>query len=205
MKKHLNTDDLSAYLDGEHRNEDGVRKHLQQCATCAREYVALQTVSAHVKALPEPEITFGFQARVMRAIEQSESAVPASRPRYWISGFATTAAAVAFVAGLTFLQGTDIPSEQEAPSISTQLLETGTSDLAGQLGPSGAERMIASIFSTQPGEMQFALASETATRAVPSEYFSGSDYNAGMFQLNDSEKETLFQLLGSSIIDEHMM
>lgn len=202
MKRHLTTKDLSAYMDGEHARPESVRKHLQQCADCARDHVALQKVSAHVQALPECDVTFGFTDRVMRAVEAPQ---PSRRrmARYWVPIGAGMAAALAVMVSVLTINETPARFDESPALIAIQPAPAVDMNFAGMLGPDGSERV-------QPGaeaghDVQVAFASEVATRPVPQEFFRGRDYNEGLRTLNASEKQTLFQLLGSSLLDEQLM
>lgn len=203
MKRHLTTEDLSAYLDGEYSRPADAQKHLQQCADCASKHVAMQKLSAHVRSLPEPEVTVGFQARVMLAIERPEPARQGWTSRYWMPIGAGLAATLAVMVGVVYTPETQAPTVHSTIGIG---YETVTAvDLAGALGPDGSERDVLGGYPDVEGDMQIALADAAATRPVPSEFFRGADYNASIVALDAREKETLFQLLGSSVIDEHMM
>lgn len=203
MKKHLTSEDLSAYMDGEYSRPADAQKHLQQCADCAHKHVAMQKLSAHVRSLPEPEVTIGFQARVMRAIEQP---VPVRRnwaSRYWMPIGAGLAATLAVMVGVVYTPESQAPTVESASGMSRET--TTAIDLAGALGPDGSERDVLGGDPGVVGDMQIALADAAASRPVPSEFFRSADYNASIVALDAREKETLFQLLGSSVIDEHMM
>lgn len=184
MKKHLTTKDISAYLDGEHEYPGEAQKHLQQCADCARAHAALAKVSAHVRALPAPEVTHGFEARVLRAIE---GAAPARRiaPIRWLAPLAAACAFVA-IAGYTALN---------APS--------GLPGMAPQqiaIEVSGVDR-----YEDGLSDIQLALLSEDIARPVPGEFFTGTDYNKTLLSFDDADKDVLIQLLGSALFDEQML
>lgn len=184
MKKHLTTKDISAYLDGEHKRPGEVQKHLQQCADCAREHTALAKVSAHVRALPAPEVTHGFAARVLRAIE---GAAPARRitPIRWLAPLAAACALVAIV-GYNALN-----APQGLPGIVPQQIaieESGSSEFKDDLS-----------------DIQLAFLSEDIARPVPGELFTGTDYNKTLLSFDDDEKDVLIQLLRSALSDEQML
>ena len=204
MKQHLRQKDLSAYLDGEHARPEAVRRHLQQCADCAREHVELQKLSANVKALPDCELTFDFTDRVMRSIE-SKQAERRSRPRYWLPAGVALAASLAVIVSISSLQDRPSSSVEPASIGAAEPAPVIRIDFAGMLGPDGSERDAMGGYPDVAGDMQIAYASEVATRPVPQEFFTGAGYNEGLVALNASEKETLFQLLGSTLIDEQMM
>lgn len=207
MSKHLDIETISAYLDGEHERPEDVRRHLQQCAECARDHVALQKLSAHVQALPECEVTVGFTARVMRAVEAPQSTRVRPR-RFWVPIGAGLAAALAVVVGLIALDQ-DTASVDDRSTTTLIAIEPTPApvpevNLAGVLGPDGSERERFGMYGAG-NDVQVAYASELATRPVPHEFFSGADYNESLVALDTHEKETLFQLLGSTLIDEQMM
>lgn len=205
MKRHLTNEDISAYLDGEHRRPEAVQKHLQQCAVCAHEHVTMQKVSAHVKALPACEVTVGFTARVMRGVEQPKPSRLSIGRRLWVPLGAGLAAALALVLGLVTLDQSVAPVDPASTPVAVQPQNAPSVDLAGQLGPDGSEPIFLASDANDGADMQIAYASDVASRPVPHEFFSGSDYNASLIALNASEKETLLQLLGSTLIDEQMM
>lgn len=204
MKKHLTFEDISAFVDGEHARPDEVRKHLQQCAACAREHVAVQKLSAHVKALPECEVTHGFTARVMRAVDAPRAARKPAR-RLWIPIGAGLAAALAVVIGLSIVDQTPNAVEDDTRVVAIEPVPAPEINLAGVLGPDGSERIYFGGYPAMGGDLQIAYASEVATRPVPHEFVRGVDYNESLVAMNAREKETLFQLLGSTLIDEQMM
>lgn len=106
MKTHITLEDLSAYIDGEVKDAEGLRAHLQQCSECAQRHVALARISASVQALPAPEPRAGFAKRVVAAIEDGE----AIRRPWWqyLGAPLALAATVLLVAGLLAVRrGTD--------------------------------------------------------------------------------------------------
>ena len=106
MKMHVKLEDLWAYIDGEAKDAERVRAHLQQCAECAQRHVAMAKVSAGVQALPVPELRGGLASRVVAVIEDSE----AHRGSWWqrVGAPVAVAAALLLTAGLFAVQsGTD--------------------------------------------------------------------------------------------------
>lgn len=200
MSKHLTNEDLSAFMDGEHRRPEKVRRHLQQCADCAREHLALQKVSAHIQALPRCEATFGFAERVARAAKAEGSPRPRRRSM-WLPLGTALAASIAAVVGFVSLYQPSVIS----PDSGMRANDAHPIVLTGMLGPDGSERDALGGSPDVAGDMQIASASEVASRPVPHEFFTGADYNASLVSLNVQEKETLLQLLGSTLIDEQMM
>jgi hypothetical protein len=98
MKTHTTLENLSAYIDGEAKNADQVRAHLQQCAECAQRHLALAKISTDIQALPAPELRAGFAERVVATLEDGE----AYRQRPW---WQTVGAPVAMAATLLLAAG----------------------------------------------------------------------------------------------------
>lgn len=117
MKTHTTFENLSAYIDGEAKNADQVRAHLQQCAECAQRHLALTKLSTDIQALPAHEPRAGFAGRVVATIEDGED----YRRRPWwqtVGAPVAMAATLLLAAGLfaaqrgmesTILTGEDIP------------------------------------------------------------------------------------------------
>lgn len=79
MKTSHVLDELSAYIDGEGRNAEGIARHLQSCPACARRHMELLKVSANVKALRGPESNPAFVTRLMARIGDEQP----RRSRAW--------------------------------------------------------------------------------------------------------------------------
>jgi hypothetical protein len=86
--------DLSAYIDGESTDPEGIARHLQQCPSCARRYMELSRLSSHLRALRGPEVHPAFSTRVMAAIAEAPQG---SRLKGWRRVLAPAAAALAFL------------------------------------------------------------------------------------------------------------
>ncbi len=99
MKTHTTLENLSAYIDGEAKNADQVRAHLQQCAECAQRHLALAKISTDIQALPASEPRAGFAGRVVATIEDGDDAY---RRRPW---WQTVGAPVAMAATLLLAAG----------------------------------------------------------------------------------------------------
>ncbi len=106
MKKTNRTiDEISAYLDGEAADADAAQRLIQQSEEAATAYVAYSKLSAHLKALPEPDVHPAFATRVLARIEEEQAA---RSPRWvrWFAG-ATAAAALCLAAALPFALNRD--------------------------------------------------------------------------------------------------
>ena len=73
MKKRISVEELSAFLDGEAKHPEKVRRLLQKSEDAARKHAALSKVSAQVRSLPGPYVRPGFSGRVIASLEDSES------------------------------------------------------------------------------------------------------------------------------------
>lgn len=119
MSKHLTTQQLSEYMDGEAKRPARIREHLQQCAECARRHMELSKLSSHVAALEAPAVSPNFAARVLRTIEERQV-----QKRPWAIpypvGLAAAAAIVVAFAATGYLRISDTPTPQVAISIVPQ-------------------------------------------------------------------------------------
>ncbi|MBI2434400.1 MAG: hypothetical protein HYV26_16200 [Candidatus Hydrogenedentes bacterium] len=91
MKDRHVLDELSAYIDGEAKDADRITRHLQHCESCARHRIELLKLGAHLRALPQPEESAAFAARVMARIEAQQTARPFWQLNLLIPAFAGTA------------------------------------------------------------------------------------------------------------------
>lgn len=108
-------DELSSYIDGESRDPERIARHLQSCPDCARRLVELRKLSAHLRALPEPEVHPAFATRVMASLAESPAPSPwfhLDFPRFAAAAMAT----LVFGAGLWFARP-DAPSNQTTPTL----------------------------------------------------------------------------------------
>lgn len=99
---------LSAYLDGEIENADAVRRQLQQDEALAHHYVQYQKISAHLKAMPEPETDPAFTQRVMTQVKEASQ----KRPLFWTR----QARPMAVAAGLLLIVGLAVPLFWQSPA-----------------------------------------------------------------------------------------
>lgn len=73
-------DELSPYIDGESRDRERIARHLQSCPSCARQHLELRKLSAHLRALPAPEVPEGFSARIAARLDEAPAHVPLFSP-----------------------------------------------------------------------------------------------------------------------------
>lgn len=196
LKKHISKEDLSAYLDGEHGHAEAVAAHLQSCAACAAEYVALQRLSANVQALRAPAVSSSFETRIMHDL-QNMHPMPQRTPFVHLA-MPLAAAAAIMLAMLAAFRAPDgaanlpLVAKDGAPAI--VIATTPTASLSPSDGYAFASSDVLLAFSAVNGSAQ-----------VPTEYFGNHDYNVAISALDDSTKDILIRLLGSSMIDENMI
>lgn len=108
-------DELSDYIDGESRDPDRIARHLQFCPECARRHLELRKLSAHLRALPGPEVHPAFATRVLATLAES----PAPAPWFPLAFPRFAAAAIMTLlvgAGLWFARP-DAPPKTTAPAL----------------------------------------------------------------------------------------
>jgi hypothetical protein len=100
---HLEDDDLVLHYYGEMPEADEARAgaHLAECASCQKNYRALQRVMAFVDSAPAVEPAPGFERIVWARLEP---ALPVRRGS-WLSWFVLSPARLAFTAGVLLLIG----------------------------------------------------------------------------------------------------
>ncbi len=96
-------DELSAFLDGEAREPERIARHLQTCEDCARHHIQLRKLSAHVQAMPLPEVRPEFLTRVMAHAAEMGPVRARGRLAFAWPRFAAVLCAVAFVAGAGYV------------------------------------------------------------------------------------------------------
>lgn len=69
-EKRLN-EELSAYLDDESKDPQRIARLLQKDEAAARRYMELSKLSAHLKALPEPDVHPAFATRVIAEVREA--------------------------------------------------------------------------------------------------------------------------------------
>lgn len=67
-------DELSAYLDGEAKDPERIRRLLAEDPEAAARHAQLAKLSEHLRALPEPEVRPEFLTRVMAHVREQEMA-----------------------------------------------------------------------------------------------------------------------------------
>jgi hypothetical protein len=82
--KHV-IDELSAYIDGESRRPEDVRRHLQVCESCARRHIELLKLSATLHEMESPVANPEFTRNVLARIT-AETAATGTR---WRTPFLT--------------------------------------------------------------------------------------------------------------------
>lgn len=95
-------DQLSAYLDGLAADPAAVETHLRQCSRCATRYAELHRLSLVVQSFEGPQVSAGFRANVLAAIERQPKRAPWTR-LVW-APLASMAVVVLVVAGFSQLK-----------------------------------------------------------------------------------------------------
>jgi len=90
-------EELSAYLDGESGDADKMAALLQNDSAAARQYLEMAKLSAHLRALPAPDVHPAFATRVLAHIREGAPAPRRSRRWAWTAGLFAAAALVALV------------------------------------------------------------------------------------------------------------
>ncbi|GMU91031.1 MAG: hypothetical protein AMXMBFR4_00890 [Candidatus Hydrogenedentota bacterium] len=102
-------EELSAYLDGESDDPEAVARLLQKDADAARRYMEWSKLSAHLRALPPPQVHPAFATRVVALAR--ESSAPHRPPRLaWLYGLAAAALFAVIVAPWAFRQESAVPA-----------------------------------------------------------------------------------------------
>jgi len=99
--RHLNDEDIQAYLDGRlvHRSKL-IERHLLKCDSCRAELEHYRSVFEALKQDTTPSLTPGFPDRVMAAVAKEPAAKPAVSFASWLS----LAAAAIVIVGLGVVQ-----------------------------------------------------------------------------------------------------
>ena len=72
MSKKTDWEALSAYLDGESDDPEGMARHLAQSAEAKAQLAALESLSQQVRSLPKPDVSPAFATRVIAHVAQSQ-------------------------------------------------------------------------------------------------------------------------------------
>lgn len=72
-------DELSAFIDGDVRDPERIARHLQTCEICAHRHLQLMKLSAHLRAVPQPEVPPEFLTRVMAHVTEIGPVRPRAR------------------------------------------------------------------------------------------------------------------------------
>lgn len=127
MNRRRIDEELSAYLDGEASDPEGVKRLLQKDKEAARFYVEMAKLSAHLRSLQPPEKNPAFASKVLRRIELDET-----EPRMrglgllWPALAGICACALAVLVGLTAMR-------DGGPSEVPRLAEVDTAAVMGEL------------------------------------------------------------------------
>ena len=212
MKKRISVEELSAYIDGESKHPEKVRQQIQQSEEIARQHMALAKVSAHVRALPEPEVRSGFANRVIASLETSTSR-PALRWRLpAATSFAAVAAMIAFVA-IVGLGNNDVVAPVETVASLPGVVDSGVvsfdeeraliAELERRLAANPDSEVVqqSSGFYDKPEPVE-ALSEDILLALAPADWagtFGGldgsRDYEMAVASLNDVEKDIFAHLL----------
>ena len=127
-------DELSAYLDGEAEDPEGVARHLRECPECARQYAQLAKFSNGLRAVPDPEVHPAFLTRVMAEVAETRT----TRWRPWslrLVLLAAAAALVLVVLGLAALRDTAPSSGSGDYTLAKKLMHTDDETLIAEIEP----------------------------------------------------------------------
>lgn len=221
MNKRISAKELSAYVDGEARNPDAVRAAIETSQEVAREHLALQQVSARLRALPEPEIRPGFAHRVVAHVRANNS--EAVRSSSWRLPVAASLAAAAILLAVTALNR--LPSHTTAPAPAvTAMAPTAPSPDSTTLGEDAIiaeiERRVASDESVQafvtarfdqapqPGDLYkndllVALMQSQKFGQADAALAYGADYRPALRNLDHEQAQVLKDVLAASVRQAH--
>lgn len=140
MSDHIETEELSAYLDGESGTIALIEAHLQKCDTCSTRMVSMQSLAQSIQALPEPDVHVAFATRVRATIEERGNETTAIPVRRWVMSLSGLAAIAIFAVAL-FPQNAQIPSVQTTSAPATyaaldqveNILQQDEAELAAKL------------------------------------------------------------------------
>ena len=201
-------DELSAYLDGEAKEPESIARHLQQCADCARRYMDLSKVSAHLQGLPAPDVHPAFAQRVMAHARETRPV----RRRRWAPVSAVACAALLLVLAGTawFLHDGEPTADLDLAGIDPDVLveeiarrdgeglfaETGW-DVLWEMGSAmGWDSEASFEEDTESGEEWMdVLASQQWLDPLAVSFDSESDVYALVDDLDAAETEALKELL----------
>ncbi len=210
MKKWISIEELSAYLDGEAKNPDKVRQHLQDSEDGARMYHALSKMSQQVRSLPVMSVRPGFAARVLAALDSPKPRWSFTRSApAWAS---LAVAAIVVVLALFSLNDTiDSPTIQTAastPTVSTPQATTLEDEeaLVAELerriaSGTDSEALLSAGLYEEPKSVA-ELPADLLLALAPAEWLDSlgglnkaTDYRSEMNALSNSEKTIFAQLL----------
>ncbi|MCC6486452.1 MAG: hypothetical protein IT364_03055 [Candidatus Hydrogenedentes bacterium] len=197
-------EELSAYLDGEARDADGVARILKSDPQAARRYEELARLSSHLKSLPGPEVHPAFATRVLASAREQSLKGRTNRLRYWLPASALAALTLAAVAAAVLRGG---PEPAVDPSVAAVLeLRHGNEaelgpfatlmdqDILAPLETSAAEP-IAAPDSSAVDTMEMALASMVWFESEDTARNETQDVDSMLESLNDAEITVLRELL----------
>ncbi|MFP6582890.1 MAG: hypothetical protein VCD00_10085 [Candidatus Hydrogenedentota bacterium] len=149
MSDHIETEELSAYLDGESGNNTLIEDHLQKCDTCSSRMVSMQSLVEVVQALPEPDVHVAFATRVRATIEERGNDTTPIRVRRWVMSVSGLAAVAIFVVAI-FPQNGSAPTVQPTSAPATyaaldrveSILQQDEAELAARLESSLAREWV---------------------------------------------------------------
>ncbi|MDP6438518.1 MAG: zf-HC2 domain-containing protein [Candidatus Brocadiia bacterium] len=148
---------LGAYLDGELPSEAiaEVGRHVEACATCARELGRLRRLAGLLEAVPAPEAPVGFARRVRALAEHRGAERCGAEGESVAAGRATRqlryAATVALLLGVA-LGGLMSMSASRVSASRTAEAEETKGDVVGEFVGSPASGSLAETFLEQMGE-----------------------------------------------------
>ena len=203
--------ELSAYLDGESGDADKMAALIQQDSAAARQYLEMAKLSAHLRALPAPDVHPAFATRVLAHIREEAPAPRRSRRWAWTAGLFAAAAIVALVVFPTRSpQGLAPADNGEIAARVLQLSKQPDEMLRQQFEGLLADAALPEFGDTSdeasgidyPAQSENTELSDTAVLASISaldrdepSYTDDSDMDTQLESLNDSELQALRVLL----------
>jgi predicted anti-sigma-YlaC factor YlaD len=214
MSKHIKTDELSAYLDGEAENSKTVEYHLDTCEACSDKLESMRSLSNQFQNFSEPEIHPAFAQRVLASIAEEKSTQERSGILRWVYGMSPIAVLALLLVTITLNTPENPPrSADEATATDTTalmvtILQQDEADLFDQLSEKLAKdgtetSIVATAYqgttldssSVDTTTLAFAL-SETKNRAqVDNQWPDSHDVRTTVNHLNAQESDLFRQML----------
>ncbi|MFN8673309.1 MAG: zf-HC2 domain-containing protein [Candidatus Sericytochromatia bacterium] len=98
-EKHINSEDLSAYVDKEYQfiNKIELEEHIKVCSACNENILKLERLKKSTQSLPEPILDLHFASKVLNKIEKKEEKIVHLFSRKFFSKISIAAAITAIM------------------------------------------------------------------------------------------------------------